>query len=92
MEVRNATLLYGILIDKMKYDEYGNDNQKQEVIAMKGMQEQGKVNQSQTQRYVIEIRAPSSTSPPSPEGFQPLPLSQRSQIQWSTQLYNLKYK
>ena len=50
---------------------------KQEAIAMKEMQEQGKVNQSQTQGYVIEVRAPSSTSPPSPEGFRPLPLSQR---------------
>ena len=50
---------------------------KQEVIAMKVEQEQGKVNQTQTQGYVIEVRAPSSTSPPSPEGFRPLPLSQR---------------
>ena len=44
---------------------------------MKVVQEQGKVNQTQTPRFVIEVRALSSTSPPSPEGFQPLPLSQR---------------
>ena len=47
----------------------------------------------QTPRIVIEVRAPSSTSPPSPEGFRPLPLSRRCyKDHRSTQLHNLKYK
>ena len=73
----------------MTTSEYSNDNQIQVVIAMKVEQEQGKVNQTQTQGFVIEVRAPSSTSPPSPEGFRPLPLSQRCyKDHRSTQLHN----
>jgi len=36
---------------------------------MRASNEHKKVNQTQTQGIVIEVRAPSSTSPPSPEGF-----------------------
>ena len=52
-----------------KTSEYSNDNREQVISAMKVEQEQGKVNQTQTLRIVIEVRAPRSTSLPSPEGL-----------------------
>jgi len=49
--------------------EYCNDKRKQVISAMKVKQEAKKSKPNANTKNCSEVRAPSSTSPPSPEGF-----------------------
>ena len=57
--------------------EYSNDNREQVISAMKVEQEARESRANANTKNFFEVRAPSSTSPPSPEGFLTTIASQR---------------
>ena len=57
--------------------DYSNDNWEQEISVMKVEQEARESKPNANTKNFSEVRAPSSTSPPSPEGFLTTISSQR---------------
>jgi len=78
-----------------EYDtsEYSYDNREQVIRAKKVKQEARESKPNANTKNFSEVRAPSTTSPPSPEGFlTTFTITKIVQIHQSTQLHNLKYK